>query len=168
MGIINADLSTVFPDFRTEEKALRTFTTLAQMADKTIVQGYNHDTPSLKALLGGGWLPLWKEDLAVRQDFSYPPFSEFIRLSFSHTLPSYQKEAKILAEKLKREVTVKSLGKQVEVIGPQTAFLAREKGKYLWYIFLKIKNLETVKRNELLRLIPSKNWRVDLNPVQSL
>lgn len=168
MGIINADLSTIFPDFRTAEKALRQLATLSQMAQTVIVQGYNPDSPCLPYFLKNDWAGFLTEELDARKVFAYPPFAELVKITFRHKNPVFLKEAAILAEKIRREVINRRWDKAVELIGPQAAFTAKEKGLYAWNIFLKIKNLDLTKRNALLRLVPSKNWRIDINPRESL
>lgn len=168
MGIVNVDLCSAFPDFRAEEKTLRRLITLCQMATDTIIQGYNPDSPALKALLVNDLSGFLSRELETRKVFSYPPFVELIKLGLKHKSSTFFEEAKILAEKIKIEIRTKKLERAVRVIGPQTAFTAKEEGVYHWNIFLKMRGLETKKRNALLRLVPSRYWRVEINPKETL
>lgn len=168
IGIVNITLSSSFPDFRTEENTLRSLTTLAQMARKTIIQGFNPDSPALRAFLDNNFQSFFKEAWETRKLFSYPPFSDLIKLNLGHKNPTMIKEAKIVVAKLKQEIKNRQLEKLVEVIGPHPALTLKEKGLYSWNIILKIKNLETKKRNELLHLVPSRYWRIEVNPKEIL
>lgn len=164
MGIINMELSSTFPDFRAEEKTLCYLAILTQMANETIIQGYNPNSPALQAWLKNNLLGFLARERETRKIFSYPPFSELIKLNLKHSHPAFFKEARLLAEKVKIEIKNQKLEKEIVVLGPQAAFISKERGKHSWNIFLKVKNLEMKKRNELLRLVPSRFWQVEVNP----
>lgn len=167
VGIVNAELSSTFPDFRTAERTLRVLLTLSQMSSKMVVQSYHLDSPALQALLSGGLNDFLVQELKDRQTWVYPPFSEIIKLNFKHKNLIALREAKILVEKIKTEIKGRFWEKVVEVIGPLEAWPAKEKNLYAWNIFLKAKELETKRRNELLRLVPSR-WQIIVNPSETV
>lgn len=157
VGILNLESLLNFVDFRTEEDALRIVLTLSQMAEKTIIQGYNPEAKIVKTILSQDFKKFYEEELEARKDFNYPPFGELIKLIYKHRYEKEaEREAKILAERLKLQVTSCKL--RIEIIGPNSGL--REKGLYTQEIILKSR-LEIKKRNELLRLIPS-NWIITI------
>ncbi|MDO8495810.1 MAG: primosomal protein N' [bacterium] len=164
MGIVNVELSSSFPDFKTEEKNLCQLITLLKMADKAVIQGYNTDAPIWRALESRRPISFLQDELETRKIFSYPPFSELIKLTFRQKSSSFIREAGIVAEKLKMEVKNRKFEKNVSIIGPHSAFTSKERGWYAWSIILRVKDLPLRKRNELLYIVPSRNWRIDVNP----
>jgi len=159
VGILNLESLLNFVDFRTEEEALRTVFILSQMAEKTIIQGYDSEAKVVKTILSQDFKSFYEEELEARKDFNYPPFSEFIKLTFRHRdQRQSEREAKVMKERLSQEVRVKNYEKELEIIGPNTGL--KEKGLCTQEIVIKNK-LEIKKRNELLRLINNK-WTVEI------
>ena len=88
--------------------------------------------------------------MANREDFGYPPFAKFIKLSYRHSSnDKAYREAFILRQKL------------TQAIGLNPAFISKEKGKYIWNIILKIKPGDD--KNVLLDLVPP-GWTIDVDP----
>ncbi|MBF0376276.1 MAG: primosomal protein N' [Desulfamplus sp.] len=89
VGVICADLSLNFPDFRAGE---RTFQLLAQVAGragrgdkigKVIMQTYNPDHFSIEASKNQDFVQFYYSEIPFRQALSYPPFSRIIQLKIS-------------------------------------------------------------------------------------
>ena len=160
VGILNLESLLNFVNFRTEEEALRTVFILSQMAEKTIIQGYDPETRVVKTILSQDFKGFYKEELEARKDFNYPPFAELVKLTFRHRDQKQSEgEAKIILARLNQEAKIKNYTKEVEILGPNPRL--REKGLYTQEIILKSK-LEIKKRNELLRLLNS-GWQVEIN-----
>jgi len=170
VGILNLESLLNFVDFRAEEEALRTIFILSQMAEKTIIQGYDSEARAVKTILKQDFKGFFEEELEARKDFNYPPFAELIKLTYHHRdQRQSEREAKIIKERLSQETRTRNYEKELEVIGPNAGL--KEKGFYSQEIILKSK-LEIPasaksygeaikKRNELLRLI-SNNWRIKI------
>ncbi|MBU3922982.1 hypothetical protein KJ684_01970, partial [Patescibacteria group bacterium] len=93
--------------------------------------------------------------------FSYPPFSQIIKLSFEHKNPIIAKDqVKILLEKLKQQK--KNLNLNLEIIGPIPGFISKVRNQYKWNILIKSKE-KIEKRNKLLIIVPS-NWEIQVDP----
>ncbi len=157
VGILNLESLLNFVDFDTEEEALRTVFILSQMAEKTIIQGYDTEARVAKTILNQDFKNFYDEELEARKDFNYPPFAELVKLTFRHRdTRTAEKEAKIMSERLKLET--RNLKLETEVIGPNPGL--REKELHAQEITLKSK-LEIKRRNELLRLVPS-GWQTEI------
>ncbi len=145
VGILCADLSMSFPDFRASE---RTFQLLAQVAGragrgerpgKVILQTYNPDHFSIRAAQQQDFRAFYRQEIAFRRALKYPPFSRIIQLKIAgRDRRRTEAFARSLGESCRRlggqdEV----LRKSVEVMGPIEAALARIAGKYRWQILLK-------------------------------
>ncbi|MFZ0724487.1 MAG: primosomal protein N' [Desulfobacterales bacterium] len=145
VGILCADLSMSFPDFRASE---RTFQLLAQVAGragrgdrpgKVILQTYNPDHFSIRAAQQQDFRAFYRQEIAFRRALKYPPFSRIIQLKIAGA-DRRQTEAfaRSLGESCHRlGQQDEALRKAVEVMGPIEAALARIAGKYRWQVLLK-------------------------------
>lgn len=154
MGILNLDSLSAFPDFRTDEITLKSIALLAGMSSQTIIQGYRPENKALRAILENNYAGFFKEELSDRKTFSYPPFSKLIRLSYAHREKTRVIfEAKVLSQKIKM-FDAKTNSPDLEVV--------KEKGIYIANLVLKT-NSKVKERNDLLRLVPSKGWKIEID-----
>ncbi len=161
IGIINADTLVNIPDFRAEESLLRQLYTLGMMTDKLTIQTYNPENPALKSLGKVG--SFIKQELENRKTFSYPPFSELVKLTFRHhNFIKARDESRIVFEKL--NIAASQSKTKIKILSLAPAFISKEQGKYVWNITLKVPvGTEFAERNELLRLVPP-GWITDVDP----
>ena len=166
-GIINADTGLNFPDFRSSE---RTFQLLCQVAGragrgvksgKVIIQTYSPDNYIIETAARHDYLGFYYKEIDYRRRYNYPPFSQLVRLVFSHTNEELSKrEAEgvyrlLLGEKA-REVMV-----DFDIIGPVPAFAFRARGRYRWQLFLRGPDSSRL----LSRLTLPRGWTIDVDPV---
>jgi len=166
-GVINADTGLNFPDFRSSE---RTFQLLCQVAGragrgvkagKVIIQTYSPDNYIIEAAAKHDYLGFYFKEIDYRRQYNYPPFSQLVRLVYSHTNEeSCRREAErvyrlILDEKAKEGVI------DFSVIGPVPTFVFRVRGKYRWQLFLR--GLDSTRM--LSQLTLPRGWTVDVDPV---
>ncbi|UCF92324.1 MAG: primosomal protein N' [Desulfobacterales bacterium] len=145
VGIICADLSLSFPDFRAGE---RTFQLLAQVSGRAgrgavpgrvILQTYNPDHFSIVAAKDQDFMAFYAQEISLRQALHYPPFSRMIQLKI---LGKDKEKTKIHALSLgdlcrRLKTREASVFKTVEVMGPIEAALSRIADYYRWQILLK-------------------------------
>ncbi len=89
VGVLNSDTSLNIPDFRASENVFQLITQVAGRAGRGHVSGEvivqtclpNNDTIALAARQD--YDKFYAEEIAVRQLFSYPPFSSLAKLTFS-------------------------------------------------------------------------------------
>ena len=145
VGIICADLSLSFPDFRAGE---RTFQLLAQVAGRAgrgdrpgqvILQTYNPENFCIAAAQSQDYDKFYQQEIVYRQALAYPPFSRMIQLKISAKDPhEAEKFALLLGEnchQLKSSYTAHY--QSVTIMGPIEASLTRIAGRYRWQILLK-------------------------------
>jgi len=145
VGIICADLSLNFPDFRAGE---RTFQLLAQVAGRAgrgdipgrvILQTYNPDHYSIIAARDQDFKSFYKTEIGFRKALNYPPFSRMIQLKISGKDKKMTgQHAQILGD-LCRTVQVSNqyFLKTVQILGPIEASIPRIARRYRWQILLK-------------------------------
>jgi primosomal protein N' (replication factor Y) len=142
VGVILADQSLAFPDFRASE---RTFQLLAQVsgragrgerAGRVILQTYMPDAPAVRFAQTHDYLGFVAAELPDRREHAYPPYSRMVAVRIDAVAEA---EADKLADKLARFARAQPQVKSdvVEVLGPAPAPIARLRGRYRFRFLLK-------------------------------
>jgi primosomal protein N' (replication factor Y) len=163
-GIISADTGLNFPDFRSGE---RTFQLLCQVAGragrglkagKVIIQTYSPDNYTIEAAAKHDYLGFYHKEIDYRRQYNYPPFSQLVRLVYSHTDEELcRREAErvyhLIADSWKLTAD--------RVIGPVPTFAFRARGRYRWQLFLRGPD----SARKLSQLTLPRGWTIDVDPV---
>ena len=145
VGIICADLSLNFPDFRAGE---RTFQLLAQVSGRAgrgaspgrvILQTYNPEHFSIMAAKDQDFHSFYTQEMSFRKALNYPPFSRMIQLKISGKDKLKTRDAATNIGDLCRTVKTANpaLYASVEIMGPIEASLTKIAKRYRWQILLK-------------------------------
>lgn len=147
IGVLSADLSLNWPDFRGGE---RTFQLLAQVAGRAgrgtdpgrvFIQTYNPDHYIFDYVCRHDYLGFYDQEIHLRRDLKYPPFGRLTHVLFQGNLEARVKEVSEKAAKLLIQALEKNQwGRSLEVLGPVPAPIARIKGRYRWQLLLKGEN----------------------------
>ena len=165
VGIICADLSLSFPDFRAGE---RTFQILAQVAGRAgrgdrpgrvILQTYNPDHFSIAAARQQDFIAFYRQEIGFRKALNYPPYSRMIQLKISGKDPQVtENHARLLGDRCRVLKADKATDfRSIEIMGPIEASLTRIAGRYRWQVLLKGLNSRGLHQfvNQLLSENPS-------------
>ncbi len=142
VGILNADNSLFFPDFRANERSFQLFTQVSGRAGrrhkqgKVIIQTSHPEHPVMRLVLENNYKKLYETEIVLRRQFGYPPFTRLIKLSIKHSNP---KTVNGFAEKLE-VILKKSLGKK-RVLGPHTPVVKRIKNQYILEFLIKVEKV---------------------------
>lgn len=148
VGVISADLSLGFPDFRAGE---RTFQILSQVAGRAgrgvdrgqvIIQTFNPGHYAIESAKKHDYKSFYEHEIQLRELLNYPPFGYLacIRLSGNEPRAAKSAASKIGQEMKKILDDWPKKGKEIQVLGPAGAPLSKLRGKYRWQILLKTKN----------------------------
>lgn len=148
VGIICADLSLSFPDFRAGERTFQLLTQVAgragrgQMPGKVVLQTYNPNHFTILAARDQDFKRFYLNEIHFRKVLNYPPFSRLVQLQISG---KNQDKTKAFAQDFGNCLTaLQQLHHQfiqhVEILGPIEAPLSRIAQKYRWHILLKSLN----------------------------
>jgi primosomal protein N' (replication factor Y) len=131
----------------------------AQSEAKVLVQTCFPENMAFKCL-NENYLAFYKQELAGREMFHYPPFSRAVKVFFQHhDLGVCEREAKDLYEKLRG---------RFEVSEPYLYYHQKVRQRYRYQmVILILKQLSLEKENALLKEIPE-FWTIDKNPVNLL
>jgi primosomal protein N' (replication factor Y) len=166
-GVINADTGLNFPDFRSDE---RTFQLLSQVAGragrgvkagKVIIQTYSPDNYVIEAAASHDYFEFYSKEIDYRRRYGYPPFSQLVRLVYSHAdEPTCRREAEQLYRLILETKSSKHMA-DFSIIGPVPTFAFRARGKYRWQLFLRGSDSSRV----LSELALPRGWTIDVDPV---
>jgi primosomal protein N' (replication factor Y) len=167
IGIVLADSSLYLPDFSSQE---RTYQLLTQALGRVgrghrkgyaIIQTYQPDSPVLQSAISGEWDEFYKNELAERQKFHFPPYYHLLKLSCKRA--TYE-SAESAAQKLKTEILQQIPGIQLD--GPAPSFHEKLQGKFQCQLVLR-----STHRQKLLaaiKLLPASGWTYDIDPINLL
>ncbi|MDH3359994.1 MAG: primosomal protein N', partial [Desulfobulbaceae bacterium] len=141
VGIVWADAGLGIPDFKAGE---RTFQLLSQVTGRAgrgekpgrvIVQTHQPDHYSVITAQGHDYQALFEQEINLRQQLQYPPFSRLINLQLDGI---NEGRVRAVAESLARKgAQLASEQSGLAVLGPAPSPLARLRGRYRWQILLK-------------------------------
>jgi primosomal protein N' (replication factor Y) len=166
-GVISADTGLNFPDFRSSE---RTFQLLCQVAGragrgvkagKVIIQTYSPDNYIIEAAAKHDYLGFYYREIDYRRRYNYPPFSQLVRLVYSHTNEGLcRREAervyRLILDERAREGMI-----DFNMIGPVPTFAFRSRGRYRWQLFLRGPDSTRM----LSKFTLPRGWTIDVDPV---
>jgi primosomal protein N' (replication factor Y) len=142
VGVVLADQSLAFPDFRASE---RTFQLLAQVAGRAgraeaagevVLQTFQPEHPAVRLAAQHDYERFYEEEVRQREEVGYPPFARLVTLRVHAGAESDARNAtQHLAETARQHPAVRDGA--VQVLGPAPAPLARLRGRYHYRLLLK-------------------------------
>ena len=178
VGVILADLALGIPDFRAGERTFQLVTQVAGRAGrgdhigKVIVQTYNPEHPSIRFALEQDSIGFLREELQLRDELGYPPFSKLINFRFEGKDESETaKAAKDVRETAKR-ILPKFPISIVKIFGPSPSPIYKVRNRFRWQMLIKSSNLNMLHKfsKQLISLfshskqIGRVNISVDVDP----
>jgi len=149
VGVIHGDHALHMPDFRASE---RTFQLLSQVAGRAgrggepgrvLVQTFNPDHHAIVCAQAHDYEGFYKEEMRFRRELGYPPEGYLVAVRLEGVEP----EAVIAAAEGVARACVTT--KNVVVLGPAEAPIARIRGRTRWQLLLKSPHRADVQRAAL-------------------
>lgn len=146
VGVVSADTSLHFPDFRSGERTFQLLTQVAGRAGRgevfgeVVIQTFNPDHYSILRAKDHDYIGFYQEEIQYRKALEYPPFSRLINFRL---VGNSEKRTKALAEEIGRtgrSLLKRGYGKAIELLGPSTAPFAKMRGKFRWQMLAKGKS----------------------------
>jgi len=139
VGVINADTGLLLPDFRSAERAFQMLTQVAgragrsELGGEVILQTRNPDQPVIRFAREHDYHGFLERELPDRQVFHYPPFGRLIGVEFRGPREGTTQE-------VARQWTAgfRSAVPDLEVLGPEAAFVGRVKRQYRFQTLVKL------------------------------
>ncbi len=153
VGVVLADMSLNFPDFRAAERTFQLLTQVAGRAGradtpgKVFVQTYLPEHYSLTTAQRHDFETFAERELKSRQAPVYPPFAHLIAIKFEGasegaTIQAARRYATAARRLFKAE---ERFGKSIAMLGPAMAPIARIKNRSRWQLLLKSRNRKVLR-----------------------
>lgn len=175
IGVINADTLLNYPDFRAFE---RSYQLLAQVAGragrrdkqgKVIIQAYDDSHRIIRQVMENQYLEMYRDELAERRQFHYPPFTRLIFINVKH------KDQDLLNLAAQRFATALRARLGHRVLGPEQPMVARIRNYYLKQVIIKsdkdtsIQKVKSILKEVIVQFQTEKDFRavniqVDVDP----
>jgi primosomal protein N' (replication factor Y) len=179
VGVILADQSLGFPDFRAPERTFQLLTQVAGRAGRgarpgrVFFQTFQVDHTAIVHARTHDYLGFCKQELAVRREHRYPPFARLAAVRVDAGSDAHaQRTAQELAELAKQHPWVRN--RSVEVLGPAPAPIERLRGRYRYRFLLRAKERQALRgvASVLARRIDAglapARASIDIDPVSML
>jgi primosomal protein N' (replication factor Y) len=140
VGVLDADVALHLPDFRAAERTWQLLTQVAGRAGRggtpgeVVVQTCTPDHPAIAAMLAGDSGPFVKDELALRREAGYPPFTRLVALLVDG--PD-EGEVEAAATALAERAQVVAEPNGIVVLGPAPQAHGRLRGRFRWHLLLK-------------------------------
>jgi primosomal protein N' (replication factor Y) len=179
VGVLLADQSLAFPDFRSAE---RTFQLLAQVAGRAgrgdrpgrvVLQTYQPDHFAVRYALHHDYLGFYADEIEARRELAYVPIARLVAVRADagdeQVLRAVMRELAACAQKLP-EVQSGS----VQILGPAPAPIARLRARYRMRFLLRSRSREHLRKVALAVLarieqgLSPARAHVDVDPVSMM
>ncbi len=145
VGVVSADTSLHFPDFRSGERTFQLLTQVAGRAGRgedlgeVIIQTFNPDHYTIVKAKDHDFIGFYREEIQFRKALEYPPFSRMVNFRL---VGNSEKRTKSMAEEMGRigKDLLKKYGRGIEILGPSLAPFAKMRGKFRWQMLAKGKS----------------------------
>ncbi|MEM7456121.1 MAG: primosomal protein N' [Planctomycetota bacterium] len=178
VGVVNADTTLHFPDFRAAE---RTFGLVTQVAGRSgrgdkggrvLVQTFSPEAPAIVSATRHDFAGFAEGDLPEREALGYPPFGHMARVVV-------RSESKTAAEQMSEHIGEQiglsgdALNLPVDILGPAPAPVEKLRGKFRFHLQLLSPEqgaLQEVVRRAQTTIKAQENvqWIVDIDPQDML
>lgn len=171
VGVINADTSLSFPDFRGAERGYQLLSQVAGRAGRgerpgrVLIQTFRPEHYAIAAARNHDYRTFFKEEIAIREELGWPPFTSVARVVIQNAV---NMKAEQTAEGI-YQLLLSDSG-DVDILGVSPAPLERLNGQYRWHITMRASSrqslIEALKRAGLDR--SADGVMVDIDPVSLL
>ena len=159
VGVLNADLSLYAPDFRAGERTFQLLTQVAgragrgKMAGEVIIQTSTPHSPSIQFARHHDFDGFVAQELSVRQQFQYPPFTH---LALLLARSSHERRAEFTLQTLHRKLS-EDLPDQVILGDPIPSPLTKSHSQFRFQLLMRGPNARILSHhlNKILRATPT-------------
>jgi primosomal protein N' (replication factor Y) len=148
VGVVDADTGLNLPDFRSSEKTFQLITQAAgragrgELGGEVIIQTLNPNHYSIQHSKTHNYEGFYNEEIAYRMELRYPPVGRIIKLEIKSLIEEHAAEAAKTAQNRIRNLM---RGKDVILLGPAPAPIARVRGQYRFHLLLLSQQREKIR-----------------------
>ncbi len=161
--IVSAEQITVFPDFRSEERLKNIILKLAQVSDKVFIQTLSPEKELFQNIQNLD--KFYENELKLRRDLFYPPYSEIIKISIKHKNKAQLIRIGAYYHQLLKQRSYKLLENgDYQILPPLPGFIPKIRNLFINEIFLKVKPGHIKERNKIIDFLPD-DVSIKINPI---
>ncbi len=138
VGVMNADLQLFMPDFRASERTFQLLTQVAGRAGRSgdyrgevLIQTSHPDHQAILAAVSGRYDHFYGDELQLRKEAYYPPFTRFVTVEFSGS-----SEEKVHEQALKFAYYLPK-NQSLLILGPTVPTIWRLRSQYRRFLIIK-------------------------------
>jgi primosomal protein N' (replication factor Y) len=152
VGVVDADVGLLLPDFRAEERTFQLLTQVAGRAGRADLRGEvmlqtrNPDHSAIRYATDHDYAGFAEEALAERRQFGYPPFGRVAGVEFRG--PERGRTERLAENWTQR---LRNHAGPVQVLGPEPAFIERVKKQFRFRTLLKTRSARAGALQQALR-----------------
>jgi len=144
VGVISADTSLLFPDFRASERTFQLLTQVAGRAGRkekkgrVIIQSFNPERAAIKHSQDHDFESFYHEEIGYRKELMYPPYGR-LALVLIRGLDEKKviDHASRFSDILHVETAKRIPSQHIHILGPTAAPITRIRNQYRWHIIIK-------------------------------
>ena len=146
VGVLNADQSLNFQDFRAHERSYQLMSQVAGRSGRSskqglvVIQTYQPEHPIIQQVIKSDYFGMYKRELDLRNEFGYPPYHRLLKI----VLKAANKEKLVDGAQLFADVLIASFGSRV--LGPEFPGVPRVRNRYINQIFLKVEDKASINK----------------------
>jgi primosomal protein N' (replication factor Y) len=152
VGVVSADTSLHFPDFRSSERTFQMLTQAAGRAGRgrlrgeVIIQTFYPDHYSIQRAKDHDFIGFYLEEVQFRKALEYPPFSRIINFRVTGNSETRTKGVAVEMGKIGQTLLKQGDHKGVQLLGPSAAPFAKMRGKFRWQMLAKGKSPQMLRQ----------------------
>lgn len=144
VGILQADSPFYIPEYKAHERGFQLLTQVAgragrgEVEGRVILQSWNPDHPVIRMACAQDYEAFYHWDIANRQQHTYPPFCQVIRLICSDEQEERARQfLQAVTAHLKQAIAAVASEDAVQVMGPAPCIVPRLQGRYRFHLLVK-------------------------------
>ncbi|MCX8045025.1 MAG: primosomal protein N' [Desulfobacterota bacterium] len=149
VGVVCADQSLHFPDYRASERTFQLLTQVAgragrgEIAGEVIIQTYTPDHYSIRCAQHHDYHAFYTQEMKTRRDLGYPPYTKMIILRCEGTNRAQVSTGAQTLGEIARQLDPARTG--IEVLGPCPAPIERIRNRWRYHMLLKARSSQRVR-----------------------
>jgi primosomal protein N' (replication factor Y) len=146
VGVLNADQSLNFQDFRAHERSYQLMSQVAGRAGRStkqglvIIQTFQPKHPIIQQVINNNYKGMYKRELSLRDEYQYPPYFKLLKLVLKHA----DRDKLIDAATIFGEILQQTFG--TRVLGPEFPGIPRIRNRYINHLFIKVEQKASIKK----------------------
>jgi primosomal protein N' (replication factor Y) len=168
VGVLNADQSLNFQDFRAHERSYQLLSQVSGRAGRSkkqglvMIQSFDPKHPILTQVVASDYYGMYEREMQMRKEFLYPPYHKLIKVVLKHV-----NKDRVVEGAHEMGIMLKaSFGNRV--LGPEFPGIPRVRNKYINHLFIKVENKASILKAKqmLVSVIDNFKSRQDFRAIQ--